>query len=69
MATWRGPDGLLVEVIVLDRRPRLRVSQTIRGRRYHLAYCSLAQLTEYVDLADLCEVIPFPGVSASRRLP
>ncbi|HUR74468.1 MAG TPA: hypothetical protein VMZ00_09330 [Sporichthya sp.] len=61
MATWRGPDGILVEPIVLDRRPCLRVSQVVRGRRYHLAYCNLAQLAQYVDLADLCEVIAFPS--------
>jgi hypothetical protein len=57
---WHGPDGIEVEVIVLGRRTCLRVSKTVRGRRYHQAYCSLAQLGEYVDLADLCEVYPLP---------
>ena len=60
MAKWHGPDGILVEVIVLGRRTCLRVSKTVRGRCYHQAYCSLAQLGEYVDLADLCEVYEFP---------
>ena len=68
MAVWRGPDGLLVEVIVLDRRACLRVSQVVNGRRYHQAYCSLAELGRYVDPADLCEVIAFP-VGSARRLP
>jgi hypothetical protein len=66
MAAWHGPDGILVEVIVLGRRTCLRVSKTVRGRRYHQAYCSLAQLGEYVDLADLVEVIYLPRRSPSR---
>ncbi|HEY9368936.1 hypothetical protein [Streptomyces sp.] len=66
MAVWRGPDGLLVEVIVLDKRACLRVSQVVNGRRYHQAYCSLAHLGEYVDLADLVEVIYLPGRSRNR---
>ncbi|WP_433520168.1 transposase (plasmid) [Nonomuraea sp. CA-143628] len=64
MAIWRGPDGILVETIVLDRRPCLRVSQVVNGRRYHQAYCGLAELAQYVDLADLVEVILFPRVPA-----
>lgn len=64
MAVWRGPDGLLVEVIVLGRRPCLRISRIVRGRRYHEAYCTLRELAQYVDLADLCEVYPFPLVPA-----
>lgn len=71
VTTWHGPDGIQVEVIVLGRRPCLRVSQVVGGRRYHEAYCSLDELGRYVDLADLVEVIPFPRApaSASRRLP
>ena len=61
MAVWRGPDGILIEPIVLDKRACLRVSQIVNGRRYHQAYCSLAELAQYVDLADLCEVIAFPS--------
>lgn len=71
MAIWHGPDGILVEVITLDHRTCLRVSQVVNGRRFHEADCSLAQLAQYVDLADLVEVYPFPRVpaSASHRLP
>ena len=67
MAVWRGPDGLLVEPIVLGRRPCLRVSRIVRGRRFHEAYCSLAQLTQHVDLADLVEVYDFPNAPTSAR--
>ena len=71
MAVWRGPNGLLIEPIVLDKRACLHVSQIVNGRRYHEAYCSLAELATYVDLADLVEVYDFPRVPASapRRLP
>lgn len=67
---WHGPEGVEVEVIMLGRRTCLRVSQRVRGRRYHQAYCSLAELSQHVDLADLCEVLDFPRApaSASRRL-
>lgn len=65
MATWRGTGGIEVEVIVLNDRSCLRVTQIVNGRRYHETYCSLDQLAQYVDLADLCEVLPFPRVSAS----
>ncbi|MFD1547038.1 transposase [Nonomuraea guangzhouensis] len=69
MATWRGPDGIEVEVVVLDKRPCLRVTQVVNDRRFYEADCfNLHQLAEYVDLADLCEVIAFPDGSASRRL-
>jgi hypothetical protein len=68
MAVWHGPEGIEVEVIVLGRRTCLRVSQRVRGRRFHVAYCNLAQLARYVDPADLCEVIPFP-VGSARRVP
>lgn len=70
MAAWHGPEGVLVEVIVLGRRTCLRVSKRVRGRRYHQAYCSLAELPQYVALADLVEVYDFPRApaSASRRL-
>lgn len=57
--------------MVLGRHPCLRVTQRVRGRRYHVACCGLSDLPRYVDLADLCEVYDFPRVpaSASRRLP
>jgi hypothetical protein len=56
--TWHGPRGIEVEVIVLNQRPRFRVTQTVRGRRYLLAYCSrVEEVAEHVSLADLFEVI------------
>ncbi|MGN9846142.1 transposase [Nonomuraea sp. H19] len=58
---WHGPDGIRVEVIILNDRPRLRVTQRVNGRRYLVADCSRApEVAAYVDLADLCEVIDFP---------
>jgi hypothetical protein len=58
---WRGPDGITVEVIILDRRPLLRVTQTVRGRRYRLGDCARpSEVALYVDLADLVEVIELP---------
>jgi hypothetical protein len=58
---WRGPDGIRVEVIVLDRRPRLRATQTLNGHRYLLGYYRDPQeLTQHCDLADLVEVIDLP---------
>jgi hypothetical protein len=61
MAVWRGPGGTLIEVIVLDSRPCLRVSQVVNGRRYHVGYWSIRELAAHVDLADLVEVTPFPS--------
>ncbi|MFI7448045.1 hypothetical protein ACIBQX_11155 [Nonomuraea sp. NPDC049714] len=59
MATWHGPDGILIEPIILNDRPRLRVTQTVNGRRYLIAYCaSVKQVAKHVALADLVEVIP-----------
>ncbi|SEL46104.1 hypothetical protein [Nonomuraea pusilla] len=61
MTSWYGPDGIVVEVIVLDRRPRLRVTQLVNGRRYLVAYCTrVADVARHVDLADLVEILPFP---------
>ena len=66
VAVWRGPRGLLIEVIVLDRSPLYRVSQFVNGRRYHLAYAhDVAGVAEHVDLADLVEVFAFPGRQAA----
>jgi hypothetical protein len=59
MGVWRGPQGIEIEAIILDQRPRLRVTQTVNGRRYTLGYCSrVAEVALYVDLADLVDVIP-----------
>lgn len=66
VAVWRGPRGLLVEVIVLDRSPLYRISQHVNGRRYHLAYAhDVAGIAEHVDLADLVEVLQFPTRQAA----
>jgi hypothetical protein len=62
MTRWSGPKGIVVEVIRLDARSLFKVTQTVHGHRYLLGYCAtIAQVTKYVDLADLCEVITFPG--------
>lgn len=62
MAVWRGPGGISVEVIRLETRPLLKVTQTVNGRRYLLGYyATIADVTKHVDLADLCEVIRFPS--------
>jgi hypothetical protein len=59
VATWHGPNGITVEPIILNDRPRLRVTQTVNGRRYLLGYCAnVRQVAKHVDLADLVEVIP-----------
>lgn len=61
MSVWRGPSGIAVEVILLDGYPKLRVTRTVQGRRYWVAYClNTDELAEIVDLADLVEVIPLP---------
>ncbi|MDP4511843.1 hypothetical protein [Nonomuraea turcica] len=62
MATWRGPDGIQVEVIMLNRAPLYKITQRVNGRRYFLAYSSdVDGLLPWVDLGDLVEVIPFPA--------
>ncbi|MET8865974.1 hypothetical protein ABZW11_23800 [Nonomuraea sp. NPDC004580] len=57
MGQWHGPDGLLVEAIILDDRPLLRVSHRVNGRTYLRGYCAtVAELGEHgVDLAELVE--------------
>ena len=58
MGIWYGPKGMQVEPIVLNERPALRVTQTYGDRMYLIAYCrSVAEVSEYVDLADLVEVV------------
>jgi hypothetical protein len=32
-------DGILVELIVLNDRPCLRVTKIVNGRHYHIDYC------------------------------
>ncbi|MEV4100462.1 hypothetical protein AB0J42_09370 [Nonomuraea sp. NPDC049649] len=57
MAIWRGPEGIVVEVIVLDDQPVLRISQDVGGRLYLQGYCaSVTELAQHgIDLAQLVE--------------
>jgi hypothetical protein len=57
MGVWRGPNGILVEAIMLDDRPTLRVSHLVNGHAYLQGYCaSVADLGRHgVDLAQLVE--------------
>ncbi|MET8003229.1 hypothetical protein [Nonomuraea glycinis] len=57
MGVWLGPNGILVEAIMLDDRPMLRVSHVVDGHRYLQGYCaSVAELGRHgVDLAQLVE--------------
>ncbi len=57
MGVWRGPNGILVEAIMLDDRPTLRVSHLVNGRAQLRGYCSsVAELARYgVDLAQLVQ--------------
>lgn len=62
MTRWHGPDGVEVEIIVLNVAPLYKVSQTVNGRRYHVAYAAtIERLAEHVELADLVEVVDFPA--------
>lgn len=60
MGRWHGPGGLVVEVIMLDDHPMLRVCHRVGGRTYLRGYCAtVAELREHgVDLADLVEEEP-----------
>jgi hypothetical protein len=60
MGQWHGPGGILVEAIILDDRPLLRVSHRVNGRTYLRGYCrNVAELGEHgVDLAELVEDTP-----------
>ncbi|MEV0619956.1 hypothetical protein AB0I81_42025 [Nonomuraea sp. NPDC050404] len=60
MGHWRGPDGILVEAIILDDRPLLRVTHEVGGTTYLRGYCAtVSELGEHgVDLAELVEYSP-----------
>jgi hypothetical protein len=61
VAVWRGPDGILIEPIVLQQRPCLKITQDVNGRRYLIGYATRVQeVARHVDLADLVEVIQLP---------
>lgn len=54
---WVGPDGLEIVPADVHGQQVLRLSR--HGR--HVADClSVEEVARHVDLADLCEVIPFP---------
>ncbi|MDF5751916.1 hypothetical protein [Spongiactinospora sp. TRM90649] len=54
---WVGPDGYEITGAVRAGRPVLR----LRRNGHLVADClSVAQVARYVDLADLCEIIPLP---------
>ncbi|MEV4572027.1 hypothetical protein AB0K16_02120 [Nonomuraea jabiensis] len=57
MGQWRAPGGILVEAIILDDRPLLRVSHRVNGTTYLQGYCTtVAELAAHgVDLAELVE--------------
>ncbi|MGI5292370.1 hypothetical protein ACQEVF_54995 [Nonomuraea polychroma] len=57
MTCWRGPDGIVVEAILLGDRPVLRVSHYVNGRTYLRGYCvTVAELGDHgIDLAELVE--------------
>ncbi|WP_169981331.1 transposase [Microbispora sp. H10836] len=61
---WVGPDGY--EIVPAYRRDR----QVLRVRRHGqvVADClSVEEVARYVDLADLCEVIPLPARAGEAR--
>ena len=57
MAIWRGPGGIVVEAIVLDDQPLLRISQDVGGLLDLQGYCaSVTELAQHgIDLAQLVE--------------
>jgi len=62
MGVWRGPNGIVVEAIVLGDQPMLRVSHRVNGRDYLQGYCaSVTELGQHgVDLAQLVEEPALP---------
>ncbi|GIH26089.1 hypothetical protein Aph01nite_43990 [Acrocarpospora phusangensis] len=66
---WHGPKGIEVEVIVLDKRPLIRVTRVIPEHgRMHLGFCATPrEVAALVDLASLVEVIQLPELPRRRR--
>ncbi|WP_204012771.1 transposase [Sphaerimonospora thailandensis] len=61
---WVGPDGYEIEPARRGGRQVLRIRH--HGRL--VADClSVEEVARHVDLADLCEVIPFPGRNGDAR--
>ncbi|MEU7894221.1 hypothetical protein AB0B45_15330 [Nonomuraea sp. NPDC049152] len=64
---WRPAAGHEIELIILNGRPCLRVSQWIAGRRYLIAYAwNVRQVAQHVDLADLVEVVDLTEAKKRR---
>jgi hypothetical protein len=62
-----GSDGTEVEAKLLGERQVLTVHRWYGQRRLLIADCrTVAELGEYVDLADLIEVITFPTRDSRR---
>ena len=52
-------------MIVLNRSPLYKVTQLVEDRRYFVAYAhDIPTLEKHLALADLVEVIDFPGKTA-----
>jgi hypothetical protein len=50
---------------MLDRRPILRITQTVGRRTYLVAYCrNEREVEQYIPLDELVEVIPLPQRTA-----
>ncbi|WP_433352559.1 transposase [Microtetraspora malaysiensis] len=61
---WVGPDGYEIVPAIRDGRQVLQVWRD----GLPLADCrSVEEVARHVDLADLCEVIPFPARDDDRR--
>ncbi|MFC4586933.1 transposase [Sphaerisporangium corydalis] len=64
MSRWVGGNGYEVEPIRLDGRTMLRVRQY----GVTVAYCrSVAEVTKYVDLEELVELVSLPVEGAHHR--
>ncbi|WP_067142670.1 transposase [Microtetraspora malaysiensis] len=61
---WVGPDGYEIVPAIRDGRQVLQVWR----HGLPIADCrSVEEVARHVDLADLCEVIPFPTRDDDRR--
>ncbi len=61
---WVGPDGY--EIVPAYHRDR-QVLRVRRNGRVVADCLSVEEVARYVDLADLCEVIPLPARAGDAR--
>ncbi|MEU7888057.1 transposase [Microbispora bryophytorum] len=61
---WVGPDGY--EIVPAHRHDR-QVLRVRRNGRVVADCLSVEEVARYVDLADLCEVIPLPVRAGDTR--